>query len=171
MGKVTFASRRQAAGVACIAIGGLAAFLLLSLPQLVQLDTWPPWADLALDQDGIAARASTTGKVHVVEGRRKRKENISWVLEVRLQDGPHSGKTSTVFCTEDWGCPRGGAGLELAVEVSKSDASVARLRGRRFSVIPFGIWVALMGLGVVASLVALVGVGLCFTGAKRQPLR
>lgn len=166
MAKISFTSRRQAKGFACMAIGGLLALLLLSLPLLLSIETWPPWGDLALDQDGLTARATTTGRRRAMSGKTKGRGDTSWMLEVRFSDGPHAGRIARVFCTIDWKCPLN-AGDQVAVEVARDDAAVARLRGRRFSVVPLGLFVFLLGSGLASALVAAVGAWLLASEGRR----
>jgi hypothetical protein len=164
---VRFANRRQAVGFAFVGVGGLAALLLLSLPILLSLESWPPWRDFALDADAAPAHATATGRVRPISSKTRGSGRgpLSWMLEVRFDDGPHPGKTATVFCDKDWGCPRT-AGVMVEVEVSKSDSSLARLRGRRATVLPWLLTFGLLALGLVSTLVALLGLGLYVSGGR-----
>jgi hypothetical protein len=165
---VRFANRRQATGFAFVLVGGLAALLLLSLPVLLSLESWPPWRDLTLDADASAAKATATGRLRPISAKTRGKERgpLSWMLEIRFVDGPHPGKTAYVYCEKEWGCPRA-AGAEVEVAVSKADASLARLRGRRSTVLPWWLAGGLFALGVLSALLALLGIGLHVSGGRR----
>lgn len=156
---------RKTIGGLMFGVGGLASFLLLSLPLLLSLETWPPWGDLLLDSDGVAANARSTGRRRAVSGKSKGRGDTSWMLELRFEDGPHTGKTTRVYCVIDWGCPAT-AGESLAVEVSKQDPALARMKGHRFAVLPFGVASALTALGALAALGALVGLGLVASAGR-----
>jgi hypothetical protein len=164
---VRFANRRQATGFAFVLVGGLAALPLLSLPVLLSLESWPPWRDLDLDADALLAKATATGRLRPISAKSRGKDRgpLSWMLQIRFDDGPHPGKTAYVYCEKEWGCPRT-AGAEVEVEVSKADAAIARLRGRRSTVLPWLVAVGLFGLGVVSALLALLGIGLHVSGSR-----
>lgn len=130
--------------------------------------TWPPWGDSSIDEDLRKAR----GTVLSISSVERAKGRVSsWHLTTRIDSGPHNGKTARVFCSRDLSkvCPRVGESFDF--EYCGHDLDLARMPGKRMTVMPPAGAIVLSVFATLGWL--LLGVaGLTFLRVRaRQPPR
>ncbi len=149
-------NRRQLGLGGGLILGGvITTGVCLLLMVVFSIISWPPWADSTLDGEGLTVDGVVVGQPTIVSHNRGGQPNRVR-LRVRLEDGPRPDEVITLTARPS---SRLIDGAEVAVDVLRDDATLARLNGDSYGIFGLDVlrWLAIgPGIGLVLIVIGLV---------------